>query len=118
MSDLGLIRSVLGVPARVLEDVSLNDGRRETGVITHSDQGTEYPILGSDSPQIRQDGRFAAAGSDSDRAGRADRLWNRLINEFIKRREPKEGDHFQTFLIVGTNMPPDKRSLVGQGIQV
>ena len=50
LADLRLIRRVGGVPGRVLEDVALDDGRRDRSVVSLPDKTGQDHVLGGDLP--------------------------------------------------------------------
>ena len=45
MSDLGLVRSVLRVPARIFQDVTEDDSGHVSAVVSHTDEGFEDFVL-------------------------------------------------------------------------
>jgi len=61
LRDLRLIRRVLRVPARVLENIALNYRRRNAVVIPHAQEGTADLILGGDLFQSREYGALVIA---------------------------------------------------------
>ena len=61
LGDLGLVGGVLGVPARVLEHVALDDRRDQGVVVPHADAGAQHPVLPGDLAQRRHHRALAAA---------------------------------------------------------
>lgn len=53
LGNLGLVRSVLGVPTRVLHDVAEDDGRDEGAIVAHADEGLEELVLGGEVLHVR-----------------------------------------------------------------
>ena len=59
LRDLGLVGRVLRVPARVLEDVAQDDGRRVAVVVAHADEGAA--ARGSSRPSARSSARACSS---------------------------------------------------------
>ena len=62
LGDFGLIGSVLCVPGGILEDISLDDGRCQTVVITHPQKGTCCCVAAADLAQSGQQSMLVPGG--------------------------------------------------------
>ena len=62
LGNLGLIRSVLRVPAGIFQHAALDDGRRNGVVIAHSDERAENFVLAGDVADVGERIKFAARG--------------------------------------------------------
>ena len=74
LGNLGLVGSVGRVPARVLQEVALNDGWGDAVVITHADIRAEDLVLRGDFLQGRQHFVLAASCGELERTARS-RIW-------------------------------------------
>ncbi len=82
LGDLGLVRRVGGIPAGVLQDVALDDGRRDGVRVAHPDERSEDPVAVGDGTQPRERGvlgrrrgeRQRHLGADAGRHGHVDQL--------------------------------------------
>ena len=72
LGNLGLVGSVLGVPAGVLQNVALNDRRGDAVVITHADEGAKDAVLEGNLAQFIQKAAFAAGSRQVQRLAKAD----------------------------------------------
>jgi hypothetical protein len=74
LRDLGLVRRVRRVPARVLEDVALDNRRRNAVVIAEAEIRTEYTVGGRDLSEAIQRLVLGPLRVDRKRPPKADRL--------------------------------------------
>jgi hypothetical protein len=72
LRDLGLVRRVRGVPARVLEDVPQDDGRRERVVVPHPEIRTEHLVPRGQRRQLGQGIPLGSGRGEGERPAEAD----------------------------------------------
>ncbi len=93
LGNLGLVRRVGGVPAGILENVALDDGRRGRVVVTHADEAAENPVPRSDGPQFGQRGAFAGGGRQPQWTLEPDRGRHGGISQGIERIKAHRLEH-------------------------
>ena len=93
LRDLGLVGRVLGVPARVLQDVAQDDGRRVAVVVAHADEGAQHAVLRGLLPQLLERLLLAQRQRQGERAGEADPGRHRLAHEGVERRHSQRLQH-------------------------
>ena len=69
LGDLGLVRRVLGVPARVFENVALDNRRRDAIVVAHPEIGTADLVPDRHPTQALEGFRFAGGVRQVERSG-------------------------------------------------
>ncbi len=85
LGNLGLVGSVLGVPAGVFEDVAEDDGRGDGVVVAHADEGFEDFVFGGEGFDGGEGFGFAKCGREVERRGEADVWGEGLVNEVVER---------------------------------
>src|SRR5262249_52791774 len=103
-----LVWRVLGVPARVLEDGALDDGRRNRVVVAHADHRAQHAILIGVAAQFRERLEFAARWVELKRLFDADAARHGLIDELIERTQAERGQHALDFGVARADMPVNK----------
>ena len=101
LGDLRLIRRVGRVPARVLEDVAQDHGRRDRVVVAEADERAEDLVLRRDGPQAREVVVLALGRRQRQRIAAADRRRDGLVEERLERRRADDGEHRGLFGRVG-----------------
>ena len=85
LGNLSLVRSVGGVPARILENIAQNH-RRGVGVVsTHTDVGAVNLVLRHQAVDVVEVFALGHAVGKIQRLGQADGGRNRLLNQFVHR---------------------------------
>ena len=84
LGDLGLVGRVLGVPAGVLEDVALDDGRRDARRVAHADVALVDLVLGGHPVEVLEEIVLALRGGERQWTAQADRARDRLFNELVE----------------------------------
>ena len=84
LRNLRLIRRVLRVPAGVLENVPLDDGRRDAVVVAKAEVTAEHLVLLRDGAELLERLELALRRRQIERAFEADRLGHRLIDERVE----------------------------------
>ena len=93
LRDLRLIGCVLGVPARVLQDVALDDGRRDAVVVPHADEGAEDLVARGHLVQVVQQLVLTARLGQTQLAVEADPLRHGGGDELLERRVAEGTQH-------------------------
>lgn len=112
LRNLRLIGRVLGVPARVLEDVAEDDVRRVRVVVAHADEGPEHLVLRGDGLQGRQQFVLAARGRELQRLLGADGGRDGLVDESIERVHAQRGQQLLQLGVIRTIVTAGKRLLI------
>ncbi len=116
LGNLGLVGRVRGIPAGVLEDVTLDDGRRERVVVAHTDEAAEHLVLGGDGAEFGERGGFAEGGGELECALEADVLRDDGVDERVEVGVPEGGEHGGAFRSVGRDVAVGER--VGRSEQL
>ena len=85
LRDLGLVRRVRRVPARILEHVALNHRGRVRARVAHADERAPDFIAGHLRPERREGVLFGALGRDVERAAEPNIGGNHRIDERVER---------------------------------
>ena len=93
LSDLGLIRRVGGVPARVFQHVAHNHGRRESAVVAHADQAGPHLILLGVAFELGQRGVLVERGRQLQRPIEADGRRHSLLDQFRSAGHAERFEH-------------------------
>ncbi len=93
LGDLGLIGRVCRVPGGVLEDVALDDGRRDGAVVAQADHRGEHLVAGREAAQLLDDGELGLGRDDAHRLGGADGVGNGGRGELVEAGAPDGGEH-------------------------
>ena len=109
LRDFRLIRRVLGVPGRVLENVALDHTGRDAVVITHSDQRTIQLGFCGDGPDLLQHGLFAAVQRHVQFFPDTNIRWHDGLGQFLQRMQAKRRQHLGNVRIGWTKVAMDER---------
>lgn len=104
LRDLGLVRGVCGVPGGVLENVALDDRRRDGAVVTHADRAAADLVLCGEFPQFPQGGLFGEAHADREALGECNHGGNSLACEVVEVDGADGGEHRREITRVGTHV--------------
>ena len=118
LCDLGLVGRVLRVPARVLEHVPEDHGRRVAVGVAHADERAQQLVLPGLARELRE--RLLLADRERQREGalQPDRRGHRLRHQLVERAEPQLLQHRPDLglvradvavLEVGRRLQPDAR---------
>lgn len=108
LRNLRLVGRVGRVPARVLQDVPLDDLGDEGAVVAHADVGTEDPVLVGHPAQRLQDLALAPSGREVERAAKPDVLGHHGVDEVIERGVAQVLHHLGHVFLPGADMPVGK----------
>ena len=86
LRDLGLIRRVRRVPARVLEHAAADHARRQRVGVAEADEAAEHLVLLRDRLEPRQIGGLAFRGRQVERRLEADAGGNGFVDQRVERR--------------------------------
>ena len=100
LRDLCLVRRVLRVPARVLEDVAQDHRGGDAVRVPHAEVRSVDLVLLSDRPRPLEQGGLGHSGTEIERALKADRLGHRVRDERVEGRSAQRLQH--AGLILGT----------------
>jgi hypothetical protein len=84
LRDFWLVRSIGGVPARILDDGSAEDGGSDRSVISQTDERAEGFILGKDLFQISEGTGFRAGGWEFGRLGGSETRRESGLDKLLK----------------------------------
>jgi hypothetical protein len=84
---------VLGVPARVLEDVALDHRRRDRAVVTHADVAAQHAVLGGERRELGERLAFALRGGRRELTVPADARGDRLLGQVVERLAAERLQH-------------------------
>jgi len=128
LADLGLIRRVLRVPARVLEDIALDHRRGDAGVIAHADQRAQHLVAADHRAKRGLDLVFAGLaprdhlGAEAQRLLDADRHRHGAVDQRVDRVDPERGQHRRGLVRARTDVAMNEgvtgcqeRCVVGHG---
>src|SRR5207249_8904885 len=93
LGDLRLVGCVLGIPARVLQDIALNHRWRDAIVITHADEGTKDLVPPRQGPQFGEHLLFAAGTTERQPPPQADLRRYGPIYQGIERLQAERRQH-------------------------
>ena len=93
MSDLGLIRSVLGVPAGIFKNIALDHQRSDAIVVAHPDERTPDVILLGQAAEFRQHILLATGRGDSEGSLEPDVRGDSRLDQRLQRRQTQRGQH-------------------------
>ena len=109
MRDLGLVRGILGVPARVFEDVPLNDAGRHAVVIAHSEVRAVDPIFRGKLAQFPKHRLFAALQREIQWSAELDVARHCRIGQRLQRLQAEQREHLPDVSIGRSKMTLHKR---------
>ena len=109
LCDLGLIGSVGGIPAGILQDVALDHRRRERVVISVSDVRAKDPVLHREGPQRRERLVLARSGVDRQRLPETNRLRNRGVDQRVEGGVAEHGEHGRDVGLAGPHVAWNER---------
>lgn len=105
---LRLIRSVLRVPAGILQNIPLNDRRRDAIRVAHAHERPEHLVPGCDGAQLRQNGMFTQASGQTQRLLQADGRRNDIVNKGVQFGKAQIAKHLRLLLRAGADMAANK----------
>ncbi len=113
LRDLRLVGGVLGVPARVLQDVALDHPRRDAAVVAHAEEGTEDLVPAGDAAQGAEQLLLAeiAAGGEPGEVERRlaeDRLGDGLAHQLGERAGADHLQHLPDLPLAGAQVAADE----------
>ena len=104
LRNLGLIRGVGGIPARVFENGALNDSGRVGAVVALADEVGEDLIGSGDTGEFTEGGRFSQRPRNGHGALTTNVGRHGGIDQRVERRHPKSFEHGSLFGCVRTIM--------------
>jgi hypothetical protein len=105
LRDLGLVGRVGGVPARVLQHVALDHGRRMRAVVPHADVASPHLVVHGVRAEIRQCLQLGLGGAELERLLQPDGNRDDLAHQRIERAEAKLGEHLALLRLIAAQMP-------------
>ena len=108
LRNLRLIGRVGGVPARILQDVALDDRRRQRVVVAESDHGARDPVAPGELRQRRQHVAFGPAFREAVGDRGADRGRHRRIDEGVEGLVANAIQHGRHILVAWPDMAADE----------
>ena len=108
LRDLGLVGRVLGVPARVLEHVALDDRGHDRPVVAHAQVRAQHPVLPGDAAQALEQAVLALRRSERELAGEPDVRRNGLVDELLEARHPERLEHRRALARIGADVTGDE----------
>ena len=93
LRDLRLVGGVLGVPARVLEDVPEDRRRGDRPVVPEPDVGPEDAVPLGQLPQLHQDLGLRCGGRQVERPGAPDRGRDGVLDQVLEAGEAHRPEH-------------------------
>ena len=104
LCDLRLIRRVRGVPARILEDVSLNHRRRHAIGVAHADERAEDLVLRRQRPEVGENFELGQPLREIEALAPANPPRDCCLYQLIERREAERFQHLGDVFLVGSYM--------------
>ena len=114
LRDLGLVGRVLRVPARVLQDVALDDGRGDAVVVAHPQAAAEHAVARHQGPQLAQQLVLAALRAQRQRPLQADGAGDGGVHQRVQRLVADGLQHPPDLGVVGTHVPANERVRMGK----
>ena len=108
LRDLRLVRRVLRVPAGVLEDVALDDGRSDRVRVPHPDVAAEHLVLRGDPGQLAQQAEFGATGRQIERLLHPDGGWYGPVDQLVEVPHSERREHLLHVPAVGPDVAVDE----------
>ncbi len=105
LRDLGLIGRVLRVPARILEQVTPDNGRRDRAVIAHADEITGHRVQGRRFFQLLQIIELGNGRRQIQRFFQANIIRNGLRDELVQRLDVQHLQQGLGISLAGAYMP-------------
>ena len=105
LCDLGLIGSVLGVPARILEDVPLDHAGGDRSGIPHPQVASPDVVRRSDLADLRKQLRFRDSRWNTERSLEPDGIRYGLSHELVETLATHDFEHFGDIARRGAQMP-------------
>ncbi len=93
LRDLGLVRRVGRVPARVLEQAAADRARRQRVVVAEADEAARDLVPARDRPQAREVLRLALRGRQRERRLQANARRQRFVDERVERGGANRREH-------------------------
>ena len=109
LRDLRLVRGVLRVPARVLEDVPQDHGRRDGAVVAPADEVPAGPVLPRDPPQFLEEFALREGLRKVEFLLDPDVLGDRLGDQLVPRGEAEVVQHLDLLREARSDVAPDER---------
>jgi len=93
LCDFRLVWGIGGVPARILQHIAENDGRRDAGVVSRTDKGAPGFVFFRHRPQARQVGVLGFRRRETRRIGQTYGLRDDLGDQLIRRGDTDTFQH-------------------------
>ena len=103
-----LVGCVLGIPARVLQDIALNHRWGDAIVIAHADEGTKDLVPPRQGPQLGEHFLFAEGTAKRQTPPQANLRWHGSINQRIERLQAERRQHLLNIGVRRAQMAMDK----------
>jgi len=111
LGDLRLVGGVGGVPAGVLQHVAQDHPGGDGAVVAQPDHGGQHPVAGGQLTQPGQGGALAERGRQPQRAGGADRLGHRVVDQRVDVGVAEIRQHARAFVGGRSDVPVGERGL-------
>ena len=108
LRDFRLIGRIRGVPARVLQDVALDDGRRDGVVVAEADHGARDAVAPGERRHFRQHVPLGAALGEVRRNLGADRGRHGRVHERVEGLVAHGFQHGRDILVARADMAADE----------
>ena len=108
LRQLGLVRGVGGIPARIFQHVAQNDVGHMGIVITHADIALGNLVLSGIAPELGQRFHFGHAGTDPQRARQANGGGHGLFNQIVQAFGPDGRQQLAQLFLARADMAADK----------
>ena len=108
LGNLGLVRRVLGVPTRVLQNISKNDPRRQGSIIAGSDIAPKDFVLVTDPTQLGQHFLLGHRGRKIHRPMASNASRDRFCHQAFQIGRSNRLEHVFQCLLVDADMPAYK----------
>ena len=108
LGNLRLVRGVLGVPARIFQEVSLDDRRGDAIGVSHADEGVKDLVFPRDGAQFVQRVMLPQTGGKLEGLGQADGRRDHGVNQPIEGGEAQFVQHLRRLTGVGTDVSMHK----------
>jgi hypothetical protein len=108
LGNLRLIGRVLGVPARIFQQIPLNDRRGDAIGITHANERAKDLVFPRDGAQFVQRVKFPQTGRDLERFGQTDGRRHDRVHQAVEAGEAQLVQHLRRFTGAGTDVAMHK----------
>ena len=109
LRDLRLVRRVGRIPSGILQDVALDDRRRDRVVVALADEGAEHLVLLHHLPQLFERRAFGPRRGQVQRALQPDGARDGGIDQRLERLVAQLLEHARDLVGLGPNVAPGKR---------